>query len=252
LISVRVATNAKAEAHMTDNTRSPLRRPVGHQADQAGDEWSRQRTAAGPGQQTEDNATAWPIETVLFDRDGTLIIDVPYNGDPSDVEAMPAARAALDRLRAAGLTLGVITNQSGLARGLITADQVAAVNSQVTALLGPFATWQICPHDDAARCRCRKPRPGLVHAAAAALGETPRRCVVLGDRLRDVAAGAAAGASGILIPTASTPQAEIQAASTVAVSLHAAADLILARRRPPTGRRHRRSPDRLSTLAVLS
>ncbi|RSM38978.1 haloacid dehalogenase [Actinoplanes sp. ATCC 53533] len=233
---------------MTDDTRSPLHRPVGHHADHAGDE----HTATGPRQQTEGNAAAGPIETVLLDRDGTLIIDVPYNGDPSLVEAMPAARSALDRLRAAGLTLGVVTNQSGLARGLITEDQVAAVNARVTALLGPFATWQICPHDDAARCRCRKPRPGLVHDAAAALGETPRRCVVLGDRLRDVAAGSAAGASGILIPTASTPHADIRAASTVAVSLHAAADLIIARRQPPTGRRNSRSPDRLSTYAVLS
>jgi histidinol-phosphate phosphatase family protein len=237
---------------MTDDTRSPLHRPVGHQADPVGDERSRQRTATGPGQQTEGKAAAWPIETVLFDRDGTLIIDVPYNGDPSLVEVMPGARTALNRLRAAGLMLGVVTNQSGLARGRITGDQVAAVNARVTALLGPFATWRICPHDDAARCRCRKPRPGLVHDAAAALGVTPRRCVVLGDRLRDVAAGSAAGASGILIPTASTPHAEILAASTVAVSLHAATDLILARRQPPTGGRNREGLGRLSPHAVLS
>lgn len=236
---------------MTDDTRTPLHQAVGHQTDQVGDKRSRQHTATGPGQEPEGNAAAWPIETVLFDRDGTLIIDVPYNGDPSCVEAMPGSRAALDRLRAAGLTLGVITNQSGLARGRITGDQVAAVNARVTALLGPFATWQICPHDDAARCRCRKPRPGLVHAAAAALGATPQRCVVLGDRLRDVAAGSAAGASGILIPTAGTPQAETLDAATVAVSLHAAADLILARRRPPTGP-NRGVPGRLGTHAVLS
>lgn len=237
---------------MTDDTRSPLHRAAGHQAGPAGDERSRQRTPTGPGQQTEGNGAAWPIEAVLFDRDSTLIIDVPYNGDPSLVEAMPAARAALDRLRAAGLTLGVVTNQSGLARGLITTEQVAAVNARVTALLGPFATWQICPHDDAVRCQCRKPRPGLVHAAAAALGESPRRCVVLGDRLRDVAAASTAGASGILIPTASTPQTEIQAASTVAVSLHAATDLILARRRPRTSSRTRRSPRPTQHHAVLS
>lgn len=106
--------------------------------------------------------------------------------------------------RAAKVSPGVVTNQSGLARGWITEDEVAAIKVQVTALIGPFATWQICPHDDAARCRCRQPQPGLVDATATALGEAPRRCVVLGDRLRDVAAGAAANASGILIPISST------------------------------------------------
>src|SRR5690242_7674641 len=56
------------------------------------------------------------FDAVLFDRDGTLIVDVPYNGDPAKVVVMPGARAALDRLRAAGLRIGVVTNQSGLAR----------------------------------------------------------------------------------------------------------------------------------------
>ena len=107
---------------------------------------------------------------VLFDRDGTLIVDVPYNGDPRRVEPMPGARAALDRLRAAGLRLGVVTNQSGLARGSFSDAQLTAVNRRVEELLGPFDTWQICPHDDSAGCRCRKPAPGLVTAAAAALG----------------------------------------------------------------------------------
>lgn len=205
----------------------------------------------GPGQQVEDKTAAWPIEAVLLDRDGTLVIDVPYNGDPSRVEPMPGARTALDRLRSAGLKLGVITNQSGLARGLITEDQVAAVDAQVAALLGPFATWQICPHDDAAQCRCRKPQPGLIHDAATALGVALRRCVVLGDRLRDVAAGSAAGAAGILIPTATTPHAEILAAATVVASLQAAADLLLARR-PPNGRRTPRCSRKLSTHVVMS
>ncbi|HEV8570952.1 MAG TPA: HAD-IIIA family hydrolase [Actinoplanes sp.] len=169
------------------------------------------------------------FDAVLFDRDGTLIVDVPYNGDARLVEPMPGARAALDRLRAAGLRLGVVTNQSGLARGRFTGEQLAAVNARVEALLGPFDTWQVCPHDDADGCRCRKPAPGLVERAAAALGTTPARCVVVGDIGRDMAAAAAAGATGILVPTAVTLPAEVAAAPAAVADLRAAADLILQR-----------------------
>jgi histidinol-phosphate phosphatase family protein len=169
------------------------------------------------------------FDAVLFDRDGTLIVDVPYNGDPDLVRPMPGARAALDRLRAAGLRLGVVTNQSGLARGRFTAAQLAAVNRRVEELLGPFGTWQICPHDDAARCPCRKPAPGLITRAAAALGTTACRCVVVGDIGRDMAAAGAAGAAGVLVPTPVTRAAEVDAAPAVAADLAGAADLILRR-----------------------
>jgi HAD superfamily hydrolase (TIGR01662 family) len=170
------------------------------------------------------------FDAVLFDRDGTLVSDVPYNGDPALVTPMPGARAAVARLRAAGLRLGVVSNQSGLARGLFTPVQLAAVNARVDELLGPFDTWQICPHDETARCRCRKPAPGLIMDAAAALGSTPGRCVVVGDIGRDMTAAAAAGATGILVPTPVTLAAEVAAAPTVAADLTLAADLILERR----------------------
>jgi HAD superfamily hydrolase (TIGR01662 family) len=168
-------------------------------------------------------------DAVLFDRDGTLVVDVPYNGDPELVQPMPGAKAALDRLRAAGLRLGVVTNQSGLARGRFTAEQLAAVNRRVEELLGPFGTWQVCPHDDTAGCACRKPAPGMVTAAAAALGTTPHRCVVVGDIGRDMEAALAAGATGILVPTDVTLPPEIAAAPHRAADLAATADLILTR-----------------------
>jgi HAD superfamily hydrolase (TIGR01662 family) len=171
-----------------------------------------------------------PHDAVLFDRDGTLVVDVPYNGDPERVRPMPGARAALDRLRAAGLRLGVVTNQSGLARGLFTAGQMAAVNERIDELLGPFDTWQVCPHDDAAGCACRKPEPGMIVAAAQALGTTPGRCVVVGDIGRDMDAALAAGATGVLVPTPVTLAAEVAAAPHTAAGLTAAADLILQRR----------------------
>ncbi len=177
-------------------------------------------------------------DTVLFDRDGTLVQDVPYNGDPDAVVAMPGAREALDRLRAHGLRVGVVSNQSGIARGLLTEAQVAAVDARVAQLLGPFGDWQVCPHDEFAGCPCRKPAPGLVQAAARALGTVPARCVVVGDIGRDMVAAGAAGALGVLVPTGVTRPAEIAAAPVRAADLGAAADWILARdARPATGRR---------------
>jgi histidinol-phosphate phosphatase family protein len=167
---------------------------------------------------------------VLFDRDGTLVVDVPYNGDPARVVAMPRARAALDRLRAAGVRLAVISNQSGVGRGLITSEQVEAVNSRVEELLGPLGPWVVCPHAPDAGCDCRKPAPGLVLRAAGRLGVAPARCVVIGDIGADVEAAAGAGAGAVLVPTERTLPGEITAATATAPDLEAAVDLILGER----------------------
>ncbi|MEU5938094.1 HAD-IIIA family hydrolase [Micromonospora sp. NPDC047548] len=180
------------------------------------------------------------FDAVLLDRDGTLVEDVPYNGDPEKVRPAPGAREALDRLRAAGLRLGVVTNQSGLAKGLFTAAQMRAVHARIEELLGPFDTWQICPHDDGDGCACRKPAPGLVHRAAAALGTTPGRCVMVGDIGRDMTAALAAGATGLLVPTPVTRPEEVAAAPHVARDLPAAIEGILRRQaalRPAAPRR---------------
>ncbi|MDG4780467.1 HAD-IIIA family hydrolase [Micromonospora sp. WMMD961] len=168
-------------------------------------------------------------DAVLLDRDGTLIEDVPYNGDPEKVRPVPGARAALDRLRAAGLRLAVVTNQSGLARGYFTGEQMRAVHARVEELLGRFDAWLVCPHDDEDRCGCRKPAPGLVHAAARELATSASRCVLVGDIGRDVAAALAAGATGVLVPTPVTRPEEIAAAGWTATDLPAAVDEILRR-----------------------
>ena len=159
---------------------------------------------------------------VLFDRDGTLVVDVPYNGDPARVRPVPHARAALDLLRAAGVPTGVVTNQSGIARGLITAAQAEAVNRRIDALLGPFDVWQVCPHGPEDGCACRKPRPGMVLAAAAQLGVPPERVAVVGDIGADVGAAAAAGAASVLVPTPVTRPEEVAAAPVVRADLLAA------------------------------
>jgi HAD superfamily hydrolase (TIGR01662 family) len=175
------------------------------------------------------HATRWPMtpDAVLFDRDGTLVHDVPYNGDPARVEPMPGAAEALRRLRAAGIRLGVVTNQSGMGTGRLTPGQVAAVNARVEALLGPFDAWEVCPHAPDAGCDCRKPAPGLVTAAAAALGTVPERCVVIGDIGADMEAAAAAGARAVLVPNGSTRPEEARRAPRLATDLRAAADLVL-------------------------
>ncbi|GAB2639277.1 HAD-IIIA family hydrolase [Nocardia goodfellowii] len=168
---------------------------------------------------------------VLFDRDDTLIVDVPYNADPTKVQPVPGAAAALRSIRTAGLRLGIVSNQSGVARGLISPDQLAAVNSRVEELLGPFGTWQVCVHGEDDGCGCRKPAPGLVHRAAAELGVDVRRCVLIGDTGADVDAATAAGARAILVPTARTLPEEVERAhreATVALDLTEAVRLAMA------------------------
>jgi histidinol-phosphate phosphatase family protein len=167
------------------------------------------------------------LRAVLFDRDGTLIEDVPYNGDPELVRARPRARAALDRLRRHGLPIAVVSNQSGVAHGLLAADQVERVNRRVAELVGPIATWAVCMHGPDEGCACRKPRPGLVLEAAARLGVAPERCAVVGDIGADVEAARAAGARAVLVPTPVTRAEEVAAAREVAPDLDAAVSRLL-------------------------
>jgi HAD superfamily hydrolase (TIGR01662 family) len=166
-------------------------------------------------------------KAVLFDRDGTLVVDIPYNGDPDRVVPMPGASAALARLRDEGIATAVVSNQSGIAMGLIDAAAVDAVNARVEELLGPLDAWAVCPHLAGDRCSCRKPRPGLIHQAAREFGVDTRDVAVIGDKGADVEAARAAGARGMLVPTASTCSEEIAAACDVAPDLPSAVRLLL-------------------------
>jgi histidinol-phosphate phosphatase family protein len=180
-----------------------------------------------PRRLAEPGPTRRPPRAVLLDRDGTLVVDVPYNGDPARVVPAPGAREALDRLRAAGVRLAQLSNQSGVARGLLSLAQVGAVNGRVEELLGPLGPWFVCPHGPDDGCRCRKPAPGLVLRAAAALGVRPDECAVIGDTGADVEAAAAAGARGVLVPNAVTRSEEIARAPEVAPDLPAAVARLL-------------------------
>lgn len=175
-----------------------------------------------------DAARRAPPLAVLVDRDGTIVAEVPFNRDPALVLPMPGARVALDRLRAAGLPIGVLSDQDDVASGMVSANQAEAVDEQLARRLGPFEAWASCPHRACDRCGCRKPRPGLVRRAARDLGVEPERCVVIGDHADDIAAAHAAGAYCVLVPTARTRPAEILAVPIVAGSLRCATDHVLA------------------------
>jgi histidinol-phosphate phosphatase family protein len=164
---------------------------------------------------------------VLFDRDGTLVHDVPYNGDPESVQPLAGAAAAVATARGAGWRVGMVTNQRAVALGLVTAADVRAVNARVEARLGPFDGVAWCPHDVDDRCRCRKPAPGMILDLAAQWGIDPATCVVIGDTAADLGAAAAAGALGILVPNDATAADEVATAPLVATSLLAAVQLAL-------------------------
>jgi histidinol-phosphate phosphatase family protein len=176
---------------------------------------------------------AWPepVRAVLFDRDGTLVHDVPYNSDPATVRPVDDAAKAVERLRSAGLQVGVVTNQSAIGRGLATAHQVSAVNDHIDQLIGPFDTWQVCPHTAEDRCGCRKPAGGLIRSAARRLGVPPWQIVVIGDIRADMDAADAAGARSILVPNHRTRAEEILAARVTAPDLRTAVDHVLERLR---------------------
>lgn len=167
------------------------------------------------------------IAAILFDRDGTLIHDEPYNGDSDLVRAMPGAAAAVQRARSAGLKVGIVSNQSGIGMGLLTQGQVDAVNARVDELLGPFDVIVTCPHLSEQGCECRKPEPGMIRWAAAGLGMATNRVVVIGDIGSDVEAGLRAGAGAVLVPRPRTLPAEVAAAPLVVDDLMAAVGLVL-------------------------
>ncbi|WP_374121207.1 D-glycero-alpha-D-manno-heptose-1,7-bisphosphate 7-phosphatase [Streptomyces sp. RS2] len=146
-----------------------------------------------------------PVKAVLFDRDGTLVHDVPYNGDPDLVRPVEGAREAVALLRAHGIRVGVVTNQSGVARGLISDGDVRRVNRRVDELIGPFDVWAVCPHGPDDGCHCRKPRPGLVLWAAGRVCAAPAACVVIGDIGADTEAAERAGARGHPRPPTTAP-----------------------------------------------
>lgn len=175
------------------------------------------------------SATPWRglPDLVVLDRDGTLVMDIPYNGDPRRLELLDGAALAVDRLRSRGMRLALATNQSGVARGLISSEQMRAVNEGVEDLVGHFDIVLACPHAPEDGCGCRKPRPGMVLHACENLDVDPQRCVVVGDIWADVGAALAAGAHPILVPRPETSAEDVERAPKVAASLMQAVETIV-------------------------
>jgi D-glycero-D-manno-heptose 1,7-bisphosphate phosphatase len=134
---------------------------------------------------------------VFLDRDGTIIVDEGYLADAAKVRVLPGAIAALRGLRDRGMMLIVISNQSGIARGLITREQHELVDARMQELLAaegvPLDAAYYCPHGPEDDCACRKPRPGMIEQAIREHAIDPARSIMIGDKLSDVAAGQAAG-----------------------------------------------------------
>lgn len=150
-----------------------------------------------------------------------MVVDVPYNDDPARVDVVPGVPEALERARSGGLRVGLVTNQSGVAKGLISPERLDAVNARVEALIGPFDVVVSCPHDDGDGCGCRKPQPGMVLSAAESLGVDVSACVVVGDTWSDAAAARAAGAMAVLLGDgpAADPHVVVRPDFTSAVDL---------------------------------
>ena len=139
---------------------------------------------------------------LLLDRDGTLIADAGYPRDPAAVALLPGAADAVRQLTLAGFKPAVVSNQSGLARGIITPIQAESVHARFVELFaeasGVTLPCWYCPHGPADGCDCRKPLPGLLKRAASELGLDGEPGVMVGDKPSDVDAGRAAGYHGLL------------------------------------------------------
>jgi len=144
---------------------------------------------------------------VFLDRDGVINRTFVRDGVPhppasvDELEILPGVADALGRLHAMGLPLFVVTNQPDVARGTQSRDVVERINDHLRQSL-PLTAVYVCYHDDADRCDCRKPKPGLLLRAAAEHGIDLGRSWMVGDRWSDVTAGAAAGCKTVLIELA--------------------------------------------------
>lgn len=171
---------------------------------------------------------------VFLDRDGTVIVDRKYLGDPAGVELLPGAAAAIARLNRAGRPVILVTNQSGIGRGYFSRADFEAVQARLEQLLhgegAQLDAVYLCPHAPGVspECDCRKPAPGLFLRAAREHDLELRTAFYVGDRLRDVAFGVESGGTGILVEEG---EGELSGPAGVlrTASLAEAVDLILGR-----------------------
>jgi len=181
--------------------------------------------------------TATGRPAAFLDRDGTIIRDTVYIRDPDDVELLPGAADAIKRLNEQSIAVIVVTNQSGIGRGLLSPEEYEAVRARIDTELAERGAWidatYMCPHhpDAAGGCDCRKPGLGMYRRAIADYGLDPRRSLFVGDRWRDVAPSTSLGGFATLLDTPSTPDEEFERAASggigIAASLADAVDRYL-------------------------
>lgn len=149
---------------------------------------------------------SWARDLVLFDRDDTLIHDIPGRvRSVSDVAAIPGAIEALQRLSQSNCSVGVVSNQSSVGRGLISLDQLVEIMEYLgqevfRGLNGKplFHFWIVCPHRPDTNCCCRKPKPAMIRAALQ-MHSSLERAVLVGDQEVDARAAKAAGVADLRV-----------------------------------------------------
>lgn len=179
--------------------------------------------------------TAGSRRAIFLDRDGTLIEEKAYVSDPEQVVLLPGTAAALSDLRDGGFALVVVTNQSGIARGLYSESQYHAVAKRLDELLAvagsPVDATMYCPHhpDSGLACECRKPATGMYRQAAAELGLDLAKSFYVGDKVFDVIPALELGGVGVLVRTGygADESARVPAGMAVVEDLAEAARLIL-------------------------
>lgn len=155
---------------------------------------------------------------VFFDRDGTIIKDVGYIKSPDDVQLIPEAVNALRRVNYALWPVILVTNQSGIARGLITHQDYEAVRIRLDDILAERGVYlnaeYYCPHhpDFTGPCECRKPGLLLFDKAMKENAVLPERSVFIGDRWRDIEPALHYKGRGVLVPNGQTPPEEVEQA----------------------------------------
>lgn len=142
---------------------------------------------------------------VVVDRDGVINHDPGYLHDPNGWKPLPGSMEALVALHQAGFLVAVATNQSGVGRGYFSQEQLDAVHAvflhDLEALGGHIDALEACVHAPDVGCACRKPAPGMLQAIFTALAVEPSQALMVGDSLRDVQAGLAAGCQAALVLT---------------------------------------------------
>jgi len=176
--------------------------------------------------------------TVFLDRDGTLIYDPGYLKVAAELKLLAGVGPALARLKGAGARLVVVTNQSGVGRGIVTLKDLEAIHARLQGLLeqedAALDAIYFCPHHPDDGCRCRKPNVGMVERAVSELQLDLRRSYLIGDHARDIQLAHRVGAKAILLTPAlvdaqSLDRLKVEQAmpDTVAKSMAEAVDWIL-------------------------